>query len=347
MSDEKTTGVPASPAKKQPTGSTPPVPPPPPPPPAVNSPGSTPSTPPVPGAPAVAPQPVIEYALPTQRKSWLPSPALIRNLGCLFKLLVGLTVLLCLGYFALVAMNPKARKWATQGAKDGSGGPTPFKVVNQILAIPAQAIGKTKDVVAASDARVGVLNNVISEEEAKTAGQRGKAGPAVDPFAAANAILNGNPAPAGGANAKPTLGVGTTTSDGPQAISAAALLAMSDKNPPSDPSTTTAPILPAEVPKPPEPIAPTQVKLPGGIIISSASPEGTPAASQPFLFWVVNLNISGVFQSNPPRILMNNHLVYENQEVSAPLGITFVRIDPVKKLILFRNKSGAEVTRSY
>ena len=43
------------------------------------------------------------------------------------------------------------------------------------------------------------------------------------------------------------------------------------------------------LPKPKEIAPPTQVKLGGGIVITSAaSPEGTPAASQLFLFWVVN-----------------------------------------------------------
>ena len=263
----------------------------------------------------------------------------------MMKICVALTVVLCMGYFALVAMNPKARKWATQGKKDGSGGPTPFNAINQILAIPAQAIGKTKDVVAASDARTGMLNGVIAEEDGKLKKGGGKSGPAADPFASANAILNGGPAPAGGAT---TTGPGAPASDGPPVISAAALLAMNDKNPPvANPGDSTAPAISPEAPKAPEPVAPTQVKLPGGIIISSASPAGAPAASQPFLYWVVGLNISGVFQNNPPRMIMNNRLIYEGQEVNATLGITFVRSDPARKLILFRDKSGAEVTRSY
>ena len=263
------------------------------------------------------------------------------------KICVALTVVLCAGYFALVAMNPKARKWATQGKKDGSGGPTPFNAINQILAIPAQAIGKTKDVVAASDARTGMLNGVIAEEEGKLKKGGGRSGPAVDPFAAANAILNGGPAPAGAPGTNTAPGAGGTQTDGPPVISAAALLAMSDKNLPTDTSTAPAPVVRVEVPKAADPAAPTQVKLPGGIIIASASPAGAPPASQPFLYWVVGLNISGVFQNNPPRMIMNNRLIYEGQEVNATLGVTFVRSDPARKVILFRDKTGAEVTRSY
>src|SRR5258708_7669752 len=111
---------------------------PPPPPEATASPVEAKASPPV----ALA-KGGIEYALPAHKSSWLPSPVLIKNLGGLIKLLFGLTVLLGMGYFALMALNPKARAWATKGPKDGSGGPTPFKLVNQVLAIPAQALGKT------------------------------------------------------------------------------------------------------------------------------------------------------------------------------------------------------------
>src|SRR3954468_20856419 len=123
--------------------------------PTPETPAPTPVPSPAPGAPSPpssASRPPIDYALPTQKKSWLPTPALIRNLGCLFKLIVGFAVLICMGYFALVALNPKARKWALQGTKAGPNGapptgkgPTPFKFVNQVLAIPAQALGKTDD----------------------------------------------------------------------------------------------------------------------------------------------------------------------------------------------------------
>ena len=129
----------------------------------------------------------IEFAMPAPKRPI----ALPRHLGCLVKMIFGFGVLLLMGYFALIALNPKAREWATKGAKDGSGGPTPFNTVNQILAIPAQAIGKTKDVVAAGDARVGVLDGVIAEEEGKKK-KKGAAATHVvtDPFAT-------SPAPAG------------------------------------------------------------------------------------------------------------------------------------------------------
>jgi len=296
---------------------------------------------PLPPAPPKPPGPVLEYALPAAKKSWLPSPALIKNLGCLFKMCFALAVALVGGYCALVALNPKAQKWATQGAKDGSGGPTPFNAVNQILAIPAQAIGKTKDVVAAGDARAGVLDGVIADSEGKNKKPAGGGGaalfaePVVDPFASTPA---GDKPKISAARAAAAAGVDAKPAD--QGVSRAALLAMSDKLPgvPAGPPVPAAPA---------EPAAPPEVKLAGGIVIATASPAGGPVVRASFLYWVVGQNISGVFQSSPHRIMLNGHLAYEGQEVNAALGITFDHLELTKKLIVFRDKAGALVTRSY
>ncbi len=289
-------------------------------------------------APVRSVGPVIGYTMPEPKKSWLPTPAMIRNIGCLFKLIVGFTVLLCLGYFALVALNPKARKWATQGAKDGSGGPTPFKIVNQILAIPAQALGKTDDVVKSNNARVGQLDGLVAEEEAKTKG--GKPGlafaPVTDPFSSPAA-----------AEKKP--GTAAETSEGSLAsVSSAAIFALAEKN-----ATTTAtpssPPPPASRPTPqaPAPDSPDRMKLAGDIIIAHASPAGSPRASAAFFYWVVKLNIGGVTMGKPARVLINNRLIYEGDEVNRTLGIVFAELDPAKKLLVFRDQSGAIVARSY
>jgi len=292
--------------------------------------------------------PKIDYAMP-ERKSFIPSPALIRNVGCLIKLIAGFTVLICLGYFALVALNPKARQWALQGSKPGPGGapasgrgPTPFKALNQILAIPAQAMGKTDDVVKANNARVGQLDGLVAEEEAKAKGGRGSR-PVVDPFAGP-AATSGNKG-AGGA---------TQTSDGsPPSVSSAAMLALAEKRATTAP-TPPAADLPPQSPQAPRPTphalvpdTPDEMKLPGDIVIAQASPAGSPRASAAFFFWVVKLNISGITQSKPARLLLNSRLTYEGDEVNRPLGIVFAQLDPANQLLVFRDNSGAIVTRSY
>ena len=218
----------------------------------------------------------------------------------------GSALLILLGYFALIVLSPKTRPWAT--SKESS---TSLKAINQNLTIPAQAIAKTKAVV------------VVSVVNASTA-------PA--------------PAPAGAV---------TTAKTDDQAVSPTAKSVVTEKlasgpdhpgasnvKPGTSPVTKPMPVAPAP---PKEPAAPAEVKRPGGIVISSASPVVRAA----FFYWIVNLNISGVFQSPPHRIMLNNRLVYEGDELNAALGVTFDHLEPANKLIVFRDQTGALVTRSY
>lgn len=267
-------------------------------------------------APAVAPAPVsltpqapgprpsvpIDYAMPSQ-KSFIPSPALIRNVGCLLKLTVGFTVLICMGYFALVALNPKARQWARQGTKPGPGGapatgrgPTPFKIINQVLAIPAQAMGKTDDVVKANNARVGQLDSVIAEEEGKKKGGKGSRSVA-DPFASPAAATP---------DKKDATTTAEATDSGPQAVSAAALLALAEKRAATiAPAPADASAAPTEAKASPSVASakegPDQMKLAGDIVIAQASPAGAPRASAAFFYSIVKLNVGGITQGRPAR----------------------------------------------
>jgi hypothetical protein len=297
----------------------------------------------------------IDYALPSQKKSWLPTPQMIRNIGCLMKLIVGFTVLIILGYLALVALNPKARQWALQGTKAGPGGtppsgkgPTPFKALNQVLAIPAQAMGKTDDVVKANNARVGVLDGVIKEEEGKAKGGAGGRGsrPVVDPFSNAPAADPKNAARAAGA----AEAAGET---GPQAVSGATLLALAEKRGATVPPPETSDLTPQASPLPrPQtqdagPQTPNEMKLPGDIVIAQASPAGAPRASASFFYSIVKLNIGGITQGKPARALINNRLAYEGDEINRQLGIVFTQLDAANKLLVFKDSTGATVTRSY
>ena len=309
--------------------------------------------------PPVPPTP-IDYAMPAS-KSWIPSPALIRNLGCIFKMLFGFTVLLILGYVMLMALNPKARQWALQGSQPeagafpGSGGlagssgggsgigggrgPTPFKAVNQILALPAQALAKTDDVVQANNARAGVLDGMIAEEETKAKGKSkgGPGAPPINPFAA----------PPPDATAKGTKGAKAGEGPTPEeerAAQIARMMALQEKMAASGQPAAKADAVRSTAIQVKEPDVLAPVTLPGGVVIRSASPEGAPAATRAFLYWVVNLSISGI---NPPRLLLQGRLIHEGQEVNIAQGIILERIDPAEKLIHFRDQTGAVVTRSY
>lgn len=107
----------------------------------------------------------------------------------------------------------------------------------------------------------------------------------------------------------------------------------------------------------PLPIRPTPKAAPVTVAGSSSIAPGVSAtnadvaaeseATSAFRSFVANAKISGVFQGNPPRVMLNNRLARAGEAVDAALGITFERLDPEKKLLIFRDKSGAVVTRRY
>lgn len=304
------------------------------------------TTPPLPPGASAAPMPSrpdgppIDIIMPAPKKPFTIPP----YAGCLVKMIFGFTFLLVLGYCALVALNPKAQKWATQGGADGSGGPTPFKAVNQLLALPAQAVGKTKNVVAASDARVGVLDNVIAEDEKKN-GKGGKGAveskPLTDPFSTA-APTPGKSAARAAAAAAEAGGGEPDNRVSRQAILALAAKGDDDDGPPKP--ILPKPVAPTVAPPPP---GPAEMKLAGGVVLRNSSPAGVPPASAPFMYWAAGLNVSGVSTSTPPRFLMNGKLVVAGDEVNRQLGVVFERLDSAAKLIYFKDKTGAVVTRSY
>lgn len=237
--------------------------------------------------------------------------------------------LLVLAYSALVALNPKAREWATS-----ADGPTPFKTINQILAIPARLIGKTKDVVARNDARVGTLDHVIAADAKGGKGTSSK--PLTDPFGPPRATPDASTVRSAGAEG----------ANADQQVSREALLALAAKNPPEVVPPEPAPAAPVAAEAPPT-AGPAELKLPGGIVITNRSTNGSPAASTPFMYWAASLTVSGVSGGSPSRFLMNGRLVREGDEASKQLGIIFERVDAPAKLLYFRDKSGAIVTRSY
>jgi hypothetical protein len=92
------------------------------------------------------------------------------------------------------------------------------------------------------------------------------------------------------------------------------------------------------------------MKLPGEIIIAHASPAGAPRASAAFFYSIVKLNVSGITQGTggkPGRALINSRLAYEGDEINRSLGITFTQLDAANKLLVFKDATGAIVTRSY
>lgn len=70
-------------------------------------------------------------------------------------------------------------------------------------------------------------------------------------------------------------------------------------------------------------------------------------ASVEFRTFVANAKISGVFQGTPARAVINGRLARSGETVDATLGIVFDRIDADRRHIVFRDRTGATVTRRY
>jgi hypothetical protein len=80
----------------------------------------------------------------------------------------------------------------------------------------------------------------------------------------------------------------------------------------------------------------------------SATPlDAAPAASAAFREFVAGAAIGGVYQGSPSKALINGTIVREGQVIDSPLGIAFQRIDAEKKVIYFKDYTGAVVSKNY
>jgi hypothetical protein len=71
--------------------------------------------------------------------------------------------------------------------------------------------------------------------------------------------------------------------------------------------------------------------------------EATPA----FRTFVANAKITGVIGGTPPKVLLNGRMMRAGEVVDSALGVTFETIDADRKLLVFKDKTGAIVTRKY
>lgn len=72
-----------------------------------------------------------------------------------------------------------------------------------------------------------------------------------------------------------------------------------------------------------------------------------PQASAAFKRFVADARIAGVFQGSIPRAHINGRVVRVGEIIDKTLGIIFVGIDAEKKIILFKDTSGATASRRY
>ena len=108
----------------------------------------------------------------------------------------------------------------------------------------------------------------------------------------------------------------------------------------SQPSATSA-SAPATEP------ATARTTIAKGVTATTTLEQAGADASVEFRTFVANAKVSGVFQGTPARAFINGRLARAGETVDASLGIVFDKIDADKRHIVFRDRTGATVTRRY
>jgi hypothetical protein len=80
---------------------------------------------------------------------------------------------------------------------------------------------------------------------------------------------------------------------------------------------------------------------------TNRKPDTVAEPSPAFRSWVADARISGIFEGTPPRALINGRMVRGGQVVEETLAITFDHIDAKTKMIVFRDQTGATVSRKF
>ena len=99
----------------------------------------------------------------------------------------------------------------------------------------------------------------------------------------------------------------------------------------------------------PKPVAPTTAttQLAPGVTATSTASNVSGEATAAFRSWVAQARISGVFQGNPARALINGRTVSAGQVVDELLAITFEGVDHTAKTLVFIDGTGAKVIRKF
>ena len=123
-----------------------------------------------------------------------------------------------------------------------------------------------------------------------------------------------------------------------------------------------APVAPSAVPAPKKaetPVRPTTIPLklaldnvstpravaPG--VVAGTDVRATNEASVAFRSYIANAKIGGVFQGQPTRVLINGRIVRPGDSVDEKLAITFIEVEAVDRLLVFKDGTDARVTRRY
>ncbi len=84
-----------------------------------------------------------------------------------------------------------------------------------------------------------------------------------------------------------------------------------------------------------------------GVTVTTEGVQAEVEASQSFRTFVADAKVSGVFQGTPARAFINGRLVRAGEVVDSSLGIRFDSVDVENRNIVFKDTSGAKVSRRY
>ncbi|MFT3868377.1 MAG: hypothetical protein QM715_07755 [Nibricoccus sp.] len=111
------------------------------------------------------------------------------------------------------------------------------------------------------------------------------------------------------------------------------------------PTATPAPAAPERPQNILTPDTPPRTPIVEEVTTTQAEPAVPPSA--PFRQFVVNLRVNGVFQGENPRAMLNGRMYNVGAEVDPKLAITLFKIEPEAKLLIFRDDTGAVLSRRY
>lgn len=89
------------------------------------------------------------------------------------------------------------------------------------------------------------------------------------------------------------------------------------------------------------------VELTPGVMATTESIKAVPNASSAFRTFVASAKISGVYQGTPPRAFINGRLVHTGELLDDTLEIYFDSVDLAARSIVFKDSTGATVSRRY
>jgi hypothetical protein len=79
----------------------------------------------------------------------------------------------------------------------------------------------------------------------------------------------------------------------------------------------------------------------------SSEIQATAEASPAFLSYIADAKVSGVFQGEPSRAFINGRLARSGTVIEEVLGNTFLGVDSDNRMLLFKDRNGARVTKRY